>query len=636
MIQLQNLTFDLNTNLIFEDINCTIQDTDRIGIIGRNGAGKSTLLKIIAGRLTPTAGSVHIQRGSRIAYLPQEEILNSPLTVFEEAFAAFSEMVAIEHKVQEIDDAIAAEQVTDEQLEDYAALHERLRQWNKTASIQQTKDVLAGLGFAEAALSKPVSALSTGWKMRLALAKLLLTDADMYLFDEPTNHLDMVTQQWFLEKLQSMKQGFMLVSHDQVYLEKACSSILEIERGHATFYRGNLQAYLTAKEERIELARRTRARQERDIAHKEMIIEKFRASATKARQAQSMMKKLDRIELVEVEPPLPTIKFGFPAPPQPGTIILTFHHLSFAFGHQSIFKNATGELQRGERVAIVAANGVGKSTLLNCITGTYQPESGFVKFGHNVKVAFFAQDQARTLNPDKTIFQEVSDSCDRTPGDSSVPGSRPISSSEIRAVLGSFQFSGDDVDKKISVLSGGEKNRVAMAKVLLQRANFLILDEPTNHLDLFAKDVLRQALASYEGTILFVSHDLTFVSKLATRIIELTPTSAHSYPGTYEEFCVAKKLEQLATKPNAKAAAIVAQKRDEASTRDLQKQIQSIERTINKLERDEQKELEILGACEYGTEPYNKSTKKLADIKMKLKLAHTEWEEHMDDLGRNA
>ncbi len=635
MIQLQNLTVDLNTNLIFEDINCTIQDSDRIGIIGRNGAGKSTLLKVIAGRLAPTSGSVHIQRGSRIAYLPQEEVLNSPLSVFDEAFSAFHECVKIEQRVAEIDNAIAAGSCTAEQLEEYASLHERLREWDKNASMLQTKEVLAGLGFTEAAFSKPVSALSTGWKMRLALAKLLLTDADMYLFDEPTNHLDMVTQQWFLEKLQAMKQGFLLVSHDQVYLEKAATSILEIERGTATFYRGNLQAYLNAKEERIELARRTRARQEREIAHKEMIIEKFRAKASKAKTAQSMIKKLERIELVEVEPPLPAIKFSFPTPPRPGNIILTFHHLSFAFPNQPspIFEKVSGEIERGERVAIVAANGVGKSTLLHCIMGTHTPTNGFVKFGHNVQTAFFAQDQARTLHPDKTIYQEISDACDRTPGDSNIPGSRPISSSEIRAALGNFQFSGDDVDKKISVLSGGEKNRVAMAKILLQRANFLILDEPTNHLDLYSKDVLRQALASYEGTILFVSHDLTFVSKLATRIIELTPTSTYSYPGTYEEFCIAKKLAAVTTTQKSDRLVLPRKVEDPQQDRELKKEIQSIERTISKLERDEQKELEILGACEYGTEAYNNSLTKLTEVQAKLKLAHTEWEEKMDDLA---
>ncbi len=625
MIQLQNLTFDLNTNLIFEDINCTIQDNDRVGIIGRNGAGKSTLLKMIAGKLTPTSGSVHIQRDSRIAYLPQEEILNSPLTVFDEAFSAFSEMVVTEQKIHEIDEAIGNGTCTDEQLEEYAALHEIMRQWNKEESIQQTKDVLAGLGFTPATIQKNVSELSTGWKMRLALAKLLLTDADMYLFDEPTNHLDIVTQQWFLEKLQSMKQGFMLVSHDQVYLEKVCTSILEIERGEGTYYRGNLQSYLRAKEERIELAKRTRARQERDIAHKQTIIEKFRASATKARQAQSLMKKIDRIELVEVEPPLPTIKFQFPSPPKPGNIILTFHNLSYAFGQQPpVFQNASGEIQRGERVAIVAANGVGKSTLLNCIMGTYTPTSGYAKFGHNVQTAFFAQDQARTLHPDKTVFNEVSDACPK------------ISTSEIRAVLGAFQFSGDDVDKKINVLSGGEKNRVAMAKVLLQRANFLILDEPTNHLDLYAKDVLRQALASYEGTILFVTHDLTFINKLATRIIELTPNDAHSYPGTYEEFCVAKKLAHVANSKVTTPIQVNSKKKEKnPEHRELYKEIQSLERSINKLEHEEKREVELLGRCEYGSNEYSKSLKKLTETQEKLKKVQMEWEEKMDDAGRN-
>jgi ATP-binding cassette subfamily F protein 3 len=616
MIQLRNISLDLGTRHIFQDISCVIKDNDRVGIIGRNGAGKSTLLKLIAGLIKPTLGEMSIQKNTRIAYLPQEEILASTLSVFDEAMSAFAALFETENRIQELELIIATGVYPDEVLEEYAELQMAARTMDRHEAVKQANDVLAGLGFTEAMIQKSVNELSTGWKMRLALAKLLLTDADILLFDEPTNHLDIVTQQWFLEKLQSMERSFLLVSHDRAYLEKACNCILEIERGKGTYYRGNLQAYLQEKEQQLEADRVTRARQEREIEQKKVIVDRFRASAARAQQAKNLLKQIERIELVEIEPPLPTIKFRFPLPQKSGTVVLTCNNLSYAFNGIELFRGVSTEIKRGERVALVAANGVGKTTLINCIIGKYKPLTGTVTFGYNVQTAYFEQEQARALDGKKTILQEVDDA------------SRTSTEAEIRQLLGSFQFSGDDIHKKISVLSGGEKNRVAMIKVLLQKANFLILDEPTNHLDLYAKDVLRQALQAYEGTILFVSHDLDFVSKLATHIIELTQTGAFNYPGTYDEFCAFKEHQHQRNAPHElkKAADSPAAQKSSQTKKASSKEEHVLMRTIDRLEREKVKTFETLATYQYGSKEYAKIMEKVTEIEKKLKEAEREWE----------
>jgi len=633
MIQLRSVTLDLGVHRIFQDISCVIQPKDRVGIIGRNGAGKSTLLKVIAGRLKPTSGQISLEKGARIAYLPQEEVLSSTLLVFEEAFSAFAAIISTQARIADIDAIIAEGNCTEELLEEYGDLHARIQDFDQHTAIKQTEEVLAGLGFTATMLKKTVDELSTGWKMRLALAKLLLTDADMYLFDEPTNHLDMVTQQWFLQKLHSMKQGFLLVSHDRVYLEKSCNRILEIERGTGTYYRGNLGAYLAEKQAQLEIARATRSRQEREISQKQAVADRFRGSANRAQQAQNLLKQIERIELVDVEPPLPTVHFHFPTPPRPGSIVLTAHGITYGFQDTLLFSAISFELQRGDRVALIAANGVGKTTLINCLAGLYTPLQGRVAYGHAVQTAFFEQDQARVMSPEKTIYGEVCDACPRA------------TEADIRRTLGSFQFSGDDVHKKIGVLSGGEKNRVAMAKVLLQQANVLILDEPTNHLDLYAKDVLAQALAAYEGTILFVSHDLDFVQRLATRIIELTPTSAYSFPGTYEEFCAYKQAQLAHQQPTAQAEKKVVHKAakqspimpmpTQAENHEKRKEIAALERTIARLEKEEARESELFGVYAYGSEPYTKTLARFTEIQKKLAQAHKEWEALAEELEKS-
>ncbi len=621
MIQLRNLSFDLNVTQIFENISCTFDNNDHVGIVGRNGAGKSTLIKIIAGRLLPTSGSVNVSKDTRIGYLPQEEVLSSNLVVFDEAFSAFQHIVETEERLQYIENLLVEGECDEVLLEEYAALCIKAKTYNRHDAIKETEEVLTGLGFSAETIQKKVNELSTGWKMRLALAKLLLTDAEMYLFDEPTNHLDIVTQEWFLKKLQLMKQGFLLISHDQAYLEKACTSILEIERGRGTHYHGNLQSYLQEKEAALEIARVTRARQDREIEKKQEVVDRFRAG-TRSQQAKNISRQIERIELVEIDSPMPTINFRFPAPSQPGSSVLKFNNLSYTFNEKLLFKGISGEIQRGERVALVAANGVGKTTLINCLMGKYKP-LGSVEYGYAVQTAFFEQEQASSMDPEKTVFEEVVGDCLK------------ISEADARMTLGAFQFSGDTVKKKIKVLSGGEKNRLAMAKILLQKANFLILDEPTNHLDLYSKDILRQALASYQGTILFVSHDLNFVNRLATRIIELTPTTAHGYPGNYDDFCAIKTMQSDSTQFSARKDQFIKKSvtkssvslHSEEQLSSMKKKLKNLENDINLLEYEEKQKIKSLENTTYESVDYMKTNKQIEIIRKQLKQAELDWQD---------
>jgi ATP-binding cassette subfamily F protein 3 len=459
-----------------------------------------------------------------------------------------------------------------------------------------------------------VDTLSVGWKMRVILAKLLLQKADFYLFDEPTNHLDITTKEWFLSFLQEANFGFLLVTHDRHFLEKACTTIFELERGKGTMYYGNFSFYIEQKEQRQAALITAHNRQQRDIERKQATIDRFKASASKAKMAQSMIKKIEKMEIIEIEPTLPTVSFQFPPTERAGRVVLTLKDISYAFGAKKLFSNASCEILRGQKVALVAPNGTGKTTLFNVITGKLPLQQGSIEFGYNVKTAFFEQEQARVLNPDNTILEEVTNACSN------------ISDSVIRSFLGSFLFHGDDIYKKIKVLSGGEKNRVAMLKVLLQKANFLLLDEPTNHLDLYSKEVLLQALQQYDGTMLFVSHDHTFIQNLATGILELTQHGLHYYPGTLEEFLDDKKRKQ----------AVVPQKNSVVHSETLPiiqqdnklmaKKIKQLEATISRLEHKEQKLMNKLEAVEYGTTQYRDLMHKIEITQKELAASMQEWE----------
>ncbi len=615
MIQLNNIVLSFKNRILFDHINATFGN-QKIGLVGRNGAGKSTLLKVIDGTTSLDEGSISIQRNTKIAYMPQEIVLESPKTVFDEAYSEFQEFIDFEIEKEQLEELLPLNPVNITDLLDrYVIVEEKVRHFDKIAALEQTKNILSGLGFTDSMQQQLVSQLSTGWRMRLVLAKLLLKKADFYLFDEPTNHLDIVSKEWFCSFLKNFSGGFLLVSHDRYFLDTICDYIFELDRGNGQMFTGNFTQYLEQKEEQRAITLSAYTLQQKDIARKQATIDRFRASASKSRMAQSMMKQLERVELIEIEPPLPSITIKLMPTTRAGSIVLTLKDLSQKFEEKTIFKNISGEIKRGQKVALVAANGVGKTTLFNLITRKHPLQSGSVTFGHNVTYAIFEQDQARVLKPEKTIFEEI---CEHT---------RNIPESTIRAYLGAFLFSGDDIHKKIKVLSGGERNRVAMVKAFLQHANLLLLDEPTNHLDLYAKEVLLQALLQYDGSILFVSHDHDFIHKLATNIWELTPNGIFSFEGSYEEYLWLKKQQEPT--PLAKISVnspSTQQKQDQSHRIENTKQLKTLENNIAKVEKEISREIEALNNHTYGSEAFTRHTKQLKTLEKKLHTLNEEWE----------
>ncbi len=631
-----NVTLMFGDRALFDHITFSWSAGDKVGLIGRNGAGKSTLLKAIAGKLQLDEGAISIEKAKRIAYLPQEVILASELSVLDEAYTSFEELALLSEEQAKIEKQLEEglpDDTAHDILERYAQIHELLQNYNPEGLLVETKRVLVGLGFSTEKMEAPVSTLSVGWKMRLVLAKLLLSKADFYLFDEPTNHLDIVAKDWFVNFLKESRTGFVLVSHDRYFLDNVCDYMYELERGSGKAYHGNFANYELQKAQEKEILEKAYDQQQREIKQKMVTINRFRASASKAGMAQSMLKQLDKIERIEIEAESPEIKLNFAHVKKSGKIVLIVKDLSKKFDDKTIFKNVSFELQAGTKAALVAANGVGKSTLLNLICEKYQLETGSVDFGYNVEPAFFEQDQDKVLNHKKTILEEAENACKTA-----------TARQKVRAFLGAFLFPGDDVHKKIGVLSGGEKNRVAMVKVLLTDANFLILDEPTNHLDLQSKEILLNALKQFTGTILFVSHDRDFLNNLATTIIELTPEGVRSYQGNYDEFLYRKQMtiqsnevpekkqiQEKAANQNAKASDQSCGK----EAREIRKKIGNLEKKIERLEAQDNELAEKLSFYAYGSEQYNRILDDQRAVKEDRTKAERQWEDLQTSLYKS-
>jgi len=631
MIILNNISLDFGKQTVFDSISGTMTQDDRIGLVGRNGSGKSTLLKVIAGLQLLDGGSISVEKGATIGYLPQHVVLQSDKSIFDEALASFGPLVELLAEADRLEQQLQEKEVVGDEdvLERYAAVHQELIEQDVAQAEVETKKILTGLGFAPDRLTDLVSTLSVGWRMRVVLAKLLLKKADFYLFDEPTNHLDMVTKEWFLRFLHKAPFGFILVTHDRYFLDRLCNKIIELDRGKSTVYYGNYTLYEQQKEERLRETQAAASRQQKEFSKKMKTIDRFRASASKSKMAQSMLKRLEKVDRIEVGSKQRTMAFTFPPISRSGRVVLSVENVAHSFGRgrlsgrlsEQIFKDVSFELERGEHVALIAPNGVGKTTLFNIITGLLPLQEGTVTYGHKVTTALFEQDQDKVLNFDNTILKEVEGSC---------------ASNDVRALvrkfLGAFLFSGDDVKKKISVLSGGEKNRVAMVKVLLQQANFLLLDEPTNHLDIESKEILLSALQRYEGSILFVSHDRDFLDKLATRVLVLSAQGLSSYPGNYESY-----LYHMKEAENAQKEAISRQakgkKKGKKSTRSNNKATQETRRRINKLEGSITRLEGVIERCtkeletlEYGDEQFTARYEQLTKAQKDLETAIASWE----------
>ncbi len=621
MISVTHLTYSVQGRFLFNDVTCTFTANNRVGVVGRNGAGKSTFLKILARHLTPDKGTVHIDKGRKIAYLAQEIVQNSSKTVFEEACEEFSEQFLKEERKIALEELCNTGEATSQDVEEYGELLAECALFDKEEALERARTILVGLGFSQERMNMLVDQLSVGWRMRVVLARLLLKQADFYLFDEPTNHLDIVSKEWFADFLRTAPFGFLLVTHDTHYLNKVCDSTLEVERGNVTVYDGNFSFYCTEKEHRRQLVEQAYRTQQKERERMKETMHRFRAgSPSKHNVYHAMKKKLEEMELIEIEPTLPKVNFSFPGTQRAGEVVLTVDNLSHAFNNVSLFSNVNFQLKRQERIAIVAANGVGKTTLLSIIMNKLPLQQGVVTFGYNVKTAFFEQDQARVLIPSHTILEEV---------EQALPG---VATAIVRSFLGAFLFPGDDVHKKIQVLSGGERNRVAMVKVLLQAANFLVLDEPTNHLDIQSKEVLAQALTQYQGSMLFVSHDHDFTQRLATSILELTPQGARLYEGDFESYLWQKQQEKGVSQPTPSISRSntssfkKSPSKSEEVKKEKKRSVEAILERMSMVEQLLEKEGLCLAKLSYGSSEYTACNKRIGDLRKELALLHEEGE----------
>src|SRR5829696_4742449 len=534
---LQNVTFDFGARTIVQDATWHIHPYERIGLIGYNGTGKSTLLKLFAGEYMPSGGTVERSRSTSIGYLHQDLLsFDTSESILEVALHAFDVAKRIEKELEEILKQIEKSS-TDELLHAYS---EKLHEFEEAGGYiieHRTEEVLQGLGFSNNDLKRPYREFSGGWRMRVLLAKMILQQPDLLLLDEPTNHLDLPSIEWLEKYLQHYKGAVVIVSHDKYFLNRMVKKVVELYQRELHIYNGNYDFFEKEKAIRIEMQQKAFENQQDYIRQNERLVERFRAKASKAAMAQSIMKKLDKLDRIEdVALERPDIRINFNVDKTPGKVLVELKHISKHFKNIDILDNADAEIERGDKIALIGANGKGKSTLLRIIAGTESFE-GERKWGHNVDAAFYAQHQLEALDLGNTILDEMKEA-----------GAKKTEL-ELRSLLGCFLFSGDDADKKIKVLSGGEKARVALAKTMISKANFLLLDEPTNHLDMHSCDLLIEALNKYQGSIILVSHDRYFVSKTANKIWEIVDHRIKEFKGGYEEY-VAWKERAAAQKLN--------------------------------------------------------------------------------------
>ena len=524
-LQVQDISLSFGDRELLKDVGFTLSERSRAALAGANGSGKSTLLKAIAGTIKPDSMTISLTRNARVSYLPQSDIVLPDSTVYEAAEEGFSRFDAMLGEMRELEERTGrgGKEAMDA-AQRLSECHDTLTQSGYYDRKQRIESILFGLGFSKDDLGRSARTFSGGYQMRIALARILVEDPDFLLLDEPTNYLDIEALVWLEEYLRSFSGGLMLVSHDQGFLDDMVTEVYELFNGRLTRYQGNYTQYVARREEEIkELEKRAR-RQKEEIEKTEEFIERFRYKATKSRQVQSRIKALEKIELVEIPPHLKKLSFTFPPSPHSGNDVLSVEHLSKSYGDHAIYTDFSFLVRKGERLAITGRNGAGKSTLLRMIAGVDRDYSGEIRDGAGVKKAYFAQDTENTLDMEASVLEEAEGNADTK----DIPG--------VRNLLGAFLFSDDDVFKKVSVLSGGEKSRLALLKILLHPSNLLLLDEPTNHLDINAKEMLEKAIASYGGTVIFVSHDRHFIRNLATRILYLSEDGPEFFDGDYSYF----------------------------------------------------------------------------------------------------
>ena len=631
MIQLSAAGKRFGPKLLFDGLDWLITSRDRVGLVGANGTGKSTLLKVLAGIESLDYGSMAITKGTSAGYLPQDGLALSGRSVFAECMSVFDDVRDMEVEMEALTRSMSE---LDHQSNEYRQVAERFHQLENQFQSRdgyviesQVGAVLQGLGFRKEDWRRRTEEFSGGWQMRISLAKLLLQKPNLLLLDEPTNHLDLESRNWLEEYLAQYPYSYVLISHDRYFLDVTVKKIVEIWNRGVHFYPGNYDKYLQQKNERRDQLLAAYKNQRERIEHLEAFINRFRAQATKAKQVQSRIKELEKIERIEVPQEEEAIHFKFPQPQPSGRLVAEFKDVAKNYDTKEVFRDVNFTIERGDRIALVGVNGAGKSTLIKLLSNVERPTNGMVQLGHNVDPDYFAQDQYKELDPARRVLEDIETVA-------------PLATTtELRNLLGCFLFTGDDVFKPIGVLSGGERNRYALARMLLHPSNFLLLDEPTNHLDLRAKDVLLNALKGFNGTVIFVSHDRYFIDNLATKVFEVIEGRVDVFPGNYEEFTWRKQSAAATVKAAdviGSAPAETDKQSDVESSKpkrmnpiklkQMQDRAQELEEEITRLE-------EGISECENALLTFvsAEETKRLMDLqesrRRELEAAMAEWEE---------
>jgi ATP-binding cassette subfamily F protein 3 len=537
MLQVQNLTKGFQGRTLLSEVTWSLSAGDRVGLTGPNGSGKTTLLRLLTGEEHPDSGSITMPRGTTAGYLPQDGLSHKGKSLREEALSAFAAVLALGEEMAELEERMSTLAPDSPDQEKVIARYGECREeWDRRGGFEieaRTEQVLLGLGFRVNEFDRATETFSGGWQMRIALAKLLLMQPSLLLLDEPTNHLDLEARNWLEDYLVAYPHGVVLVSHDRYFLDRVVTRITEIDRRKLVDYTGNYTRYLEVRAATLAELRARASAQKEEIERTKKFIDRFRYKATKAKQVQSRVKALEKIEIIEVPAERKLMRLRLPEPERPGRLVLELKGVEKSYGPTVVFGGVDFVVERGERLALVGPNGVGKSTLMRLLAGAEPPDAGAIKLGHKSRTGYFSQDRY-DLDENKTVLENMTEGAPL----SMIP--------QLRNILGAFLFHGDDVDKKVKVLSGGEKSRLALARMLLQPANVLLLDEPTNHLDLDSKAILLEALAAYKGTIVFVSHDRYFLDELATKVAEVGGGTVRLHWGGYADFLRAKEREALA------------------------------------------------------------------------------------------
>ncbi|MDX2269100.1 MAG: ABC-F family ATP-binding cassette domain-containing protein [Bryobacter sp.] len=641
MIQFTNAAKRFGHKILFEDVNWLIGPKDRVGLVGANGTGKSTLMKMIAGLEQVDHGEVSRMRNMRIGYLPQDGLHTAGRSVFAECLSVFDALKQVEKDMEaalaRMSDLDPTSPAYATEADRFAALDAEFRAKDGYTLEAKVGSVLSGLGFAKEDWLRPCEEFSGGWQMRIALAKLLLEQPEALLLDEPTNHLDIEARNWLEEYLNHYPGAFVLISHDRYFLDVTAKKTVEVWNKKVWMYAGNYSHYQRLKEERLTTMMAAQKNQQDRVAQIEAFAERFRYKATKARQVQSRLKELDKMDLIEIPEEEPIVDFRFPTPRASGRVVAEMKNVAKSYGAKQVFRQVNLTIERGDRIALVGVNGAGKSTLIKLLAGTEALSAGEYTLGHNVEFDYFAQDQYKTLDPESTLLDDIAAAAPKA------------TETELRSLLGCFLFSNEDVFKKIGVLSGGERNRFAIAKLLTQPSNFVLLDEPTNHLDLRAKEVLLNALRNYEGTVVFVSHDRYFMDELAQKVFEVANGTVTPYTGNYEDYLQAKsRLVEPATvqappaqanAPTAaepalesKAGASPTKRLNPMKAKQLEARCAEIEEEIARLEA-EVAELEAGFGSYTSPEEYRQAAEQAAAKRAAVERLTAEWDEASQQLA---